>query len=228
MCDERVWGQIPKQLREAGHPVQFADLSSQSTIHGMAADALAQAPEGRFVAAGFSMGAIAAFEMARIAPERLAGLVLIAFNASADLAERSAVRPAQQQRVRAGELAAVVAKELKPNYLARANEDDADILRLTMDMALALGPEVFVRQSEALRARPDLRPALSEIAVPTLLLCGGEDSLCPPEWHQKWAERIGASAQLEVIENAGHLLPLERPLQACEALLAWLSEIRAD
>lgn len=226
MCDERLWTSIAPSLREGGQAVLFADLANQSSITEMAEAVLANAPQGQFVAIGFSMGAIVALEVARLAPERLAGLVLIALNASADLPERSAVRPGQQQRVAEGQLARIVADELKPNYLAAANRQNSELLQLTMRMALDLGPAVFIRQSEALRTRRDLRPVLRGLAVPTLLLCGAEDALCPPEWHHDWAEQIGAQAQLKIIEGAGHLLPLERPAQTSEALLSWLSEVR--
>jgi pimeloyl-ACP methyl ester carboxylesterase len=228
MCDERLWTGIAPSLRESGRPVRFASFATQSSILEMAEAVLADASEGPFVAVGFSMGAIVGLEVARLAPERLAGLVLIALNASADLPERSAVRPGQQQRVAAGQLAQIVADELKPNYLAAANRQNLELLGLTMQMALDLGPAVFIRQSEALRARPDLRPVLDSLTVPTLLLCGAEDALCPPEWHQAWGEQIGAQAKLKIIEGAGHLLPLERPAETIEALLNWLSGTRIN
>jgi len=224
MCDERLWSGVAPALRDSGRAIGFADLAHQSSIRQMAEAALSAVQEGPFVAIGFSMGAIVALELARGAPERLAGIVLIALNASADLPERSAVRPGQQRRVAGGQLASVVADELKPNYLAAANRQDPALLSLTMQMALDLGPDVFVRQSEALRTRADLRPVLGGLAIPTLLLCGAEDALCPPKWHKNWAEQIGASASLRVIEGAGHLLPLERPVETREALLGWLSE----
>jgi pimeloyl-ACP methyl ester carboxylesterase len=228
MCDQRVWAGIPDALRTDGRTVHFADFSCQTSIAEMARDVLAGAPDGRFFLGGFSMGAIVALELARVAPERIAGLVLIALNASADLPERSAVRPAQQLRASAGQLAQVVKDELKPHYLSLGKRDDPAILRLTMRMALDLGPEVFVRQSEALRTRPDLRPVLSRIGVPTLLLCGAEDALCPPQWHQAWADMIGPGAALTVVEEAGHLLPLEQPEKTAEAVLAWLSSMRFE
>jgi pimeloyl-ACP methyl ester carboxylesterase len=226
MCDQRVWASIPSEMRSDGRNIYFADLSTQSSIGQMAKDVLASAPDVPFVAVGFSMGAIVALELARVAPDRIAGLVLIALNASADLPERSAIRPLQQRRVSDGQLAEVVRDELKPNYLALSNKGNSDILRLTMEMAVDLGAEVFVRQSEALRTRPDLRPVLPGIRVPTLLLCGAEDALCPPEWHQTWADRIGPAAELEVVEDAGHLLPLERPARTSDALIGWLRRTR--
>lgn len=223
MCDARLWEPVAALLEAAGHRVRHAPRLDQDSISGMA-EAVLASQDMPSILVGFSMGAIVAGEMARRMPERVAALALVAFNASADLPERAAVRPRQQADVRAGRLAAIVADELKPNYLAEANRRDAALLETVMQMALALGPEVFVAQSEALRLRGDLRPALPGLAMPILLACGSEDRLCPPEWHRKWAEMIGPNARFAEIGGAGHLLPLERPDTLAGALLGWLAE----
>lgn len=226
MCDARLWQPVAERLAEAGHAVRHAPKLDQPSIAAMAEAVLADHKEPA-VAVGFSMGAIVAAEMARRAPEKVAALGLVAFNAWADLPERAAVRPRQQAEVRAGRLAAVVADELKPNYLAEANRRDAELLATVMDMAMALGPDVFVSQSEALRLREDLRPALPDIEVPVLLASGSEDRLCPPAWHRAWAEAIGANAHDYEIPGAGHLVPLEQPDALADALLGWLAEERS-
>lgn len=223
MCDERLWAPIAEYLASAGYQVRHAKPLVQNSIAAMAAELLETVAIPTIVI-GFSMGAIVGAEMARCAPDRIAGLGLIAFNASADLPERSAVRPRQQAEVHEGGLAKIVAEELKPNYLALVNRNDADVLETVMDMALGLGPRVFVSQSEALRRREDLRPALPGFEIPVLLACGSEDRLCPPEWHRCWAELIGANATFTEIEEAGHLLPLEQPQALADALVGWLAK----
>jgi pimeloyl-ACP methyl ester carboxylesterase len=223
MCDERLWLPVAQHLTAAGHRVEHAPLLDRASIEEMA-EAAFSAMTGPVVAVGFSMGAIIAAEMASRAPDRISALALVAFNASADLPERAAARPRQQEGVRQGRLAEIVADELKPNYLADANRGDADLLETVMDMALALGPEVFVRQSEALRLRRDLRPELSGFRIPVLLACGSEDRLCPPEWHREWARSIGPNARYTEIDGAGHLLPLEQPHVLADALIGWLAE----
>jgi pimeloyl-ACP methyl ester carboxylesterase len=223
MCDERLWQPVAERLVAAGHRVQHSPRLDQPSIGAMA-EAVLSAIEGPVIAIGFSMGAIVAAEMSRRAPERVAALGLVAFNASADLPERAAARPRQQDEVRKGRLQAIVADELKPNYLAEANRRDSDLLDTVMQMALALGPGTFVTQSEALRLRPDLRPALPGLAMPVMLSCGSEDRLCPPEWHRRWAELIGPHSRFFEIGKAGHLLPLEQPHALADALLGWLSQ----
>lgn len=148
MCDARLWEPVAAQLVAAGHTVRHAPRLDQTSIAAMA-EAVVAGQDRQVVAIGFSMGAIVAAEMARCAPDRIAGLSLIAFNASADLPERASVRPRQQAEVRAGRLAEIVADELKPNYLAEANRRDAALLDTVMQMALALGPDAFIARSAA-------------------------------------------------------------------------------
>lgn len=224
MCDERLWrgesGAIVNALA-ARAPVRDADFSQDHSIAAMAARTL-DATTGALIAVGFSMGAIVALDMWLQAPERIAGLVLLGYNATADLPERAAHRPRQQAEARGGGLERLLAEELKPNYLAAAHRGDTALLDLLLDMGLRLGPEVFVRQSEALRTRADRRALLNDIDVPVLLGCGVEDALCPPAWHADWAACI-PDATLFTVPDAGHMLPLESPLTLARHLDQWLT-----
>ena len=224
MCDARLWlgdgpvaGAVPLL---AGHKIHHADLGHDDSIAGMAARTLG-AVDGPLIACGFSMGAIVAVEMWCQEPERVVGLVLLGYNATADLPERAAQRPRQQAEARAGGLDRLLVEELKPNYLAGANRGNSAMLALLRRMGLALGSEIFVRQSRALCNREDRRDQLRRIDIPVLLGCGREDALCPPEWHQLWAALIPA-ARLFVVEGAGHMLPLEAPTALAEQLSSWL------
>ena len=219
MCDSQLWT----------HPVRMvlpgaidADLTRDDTISEMAASTL-DLVEGRLLVVGFSMGAIVAVEMWCQAPRRIAGLVLLGYNATADLPERAAYRPVQQAEVRAGGLERVLVEELKPNYLGSANRTDAELLTLLRDMGMALGTDVFLRQSEALRLREDRRDVLDTITVPVLLGCGAEDMLCPPAWHANWATRI-ADAENFTVNGAGHMLPLEAPRMLATTIDQWIND----
>ena len=226
MCDARMWHGGEEVLIKtlglhAPNNIHDADLTRDDNIAAMAARTLA-AVQGKVLPIGFSMGAIVAVEMWCQAPERIAGLVLLGYNATADLPERAEHRPAQQADVHAGGLERVLVEELKPNYLARQNREDAALLGLLRDMGMDLGAEVFMRQSEALRLREDRRTALPEIHVPVLLGSGAEDSLCPPTWHEKWATQIRASTNFSV-PGAGHMLPLEAPDALADNIERWLA-----
>jgi pimeloyl-ACP methyl ester carboxylesterase len=112
-------------------------------------------------------------------------------------------------------------EELKPKYLTRGPRY-TEILDLCMAMALDLGPEVFERQSIALRDRPDQQDTLRGVRVPTLILCGREDVLCPVERHELMHGLI-AGSRLVIVEEAGHLPTLERPEAVSRAMANWLA-----
>jgi len=82
---------------------------------------------------------------------------------------------------------------------------------------------VFIRQSAALRDRPDQQATLRSVRIPTLILCGAEDRLCPLEGHELM-HRLVPDSTLSVIEGAGHLPTLERPETTNAALHRWLED----
>jgi pimeloyl-ACP methyl ester carboxylesterase len=218
MCDVRLW---TAEVRALLSGALDADLTRDHSIAAMAERALA-ATNGQLLPVGFSMGAIVAVEMAVQAPERIVGLVLSGYNATADLPERAAHRPAQQGEVLAGGLERVLVEELKPNYLAAQNRTDSALRVLLRDMGMGLGADVFVRQSEALRLREDRRAAIAALDIPVLYLCGQDDTLCTPAWHQIWASMTPKS-QFREISGAGHMLPLEAPKAFAATIGHWLT-----
>ncbi|MEM9795085.1 MAG: alpha/beta fold hydrolase [Pseudomonadota bacterium] len=220
MCDARLFA--PQIAAISDRAVMVAPLGGADSMAGLAAGVLAVAPP-RFALAGLSMGGIVAMEIVAQAPERVAGLCLMDTNPLAERPEVAAARQPQIAHVRDGGLGAVMRDEMKPNYLADGPRRPA-ILELCMEMATALGPQVFARQSRALMARPDRQDVLRGVRVPSLVLCGAEDSLCPPARHELMRDLI-PEARLVVVDGAGHLPVLERPEAVNAALSAWLEEV---
>ena len=218
MCDARLFAPQIAAL-SAGRAVLVPPLTGTNTIAGMAHSVLKSAPP-QFALAGLSMGGIVAMEIMRHAPERVTHLALMATNPKAEDPAVSANREHQKAQVRQGDLRAVLRDEMKPNYLTDSAHKD-DILDLCMTMAMDLGPEVFLNQSEALATRPDQQDNLKLVNVPSLILCGKEDRLCPLDRHVLLAQLI-PGARLEVIDGAGHLPTLEQPEATTTALRIWL------
>ena len=141
--------------------------------------------------------------------QRVVRLALIDTNPMADATDRAAIRQKQIKQVQAGKLRSVMRDEMKPNYLAKGSER-ARILKLCMDMAEALGPAVFTEQSIALQYRRDQCETLKAINVPTDIICGEDDRLCPVSRHEFMHDLIAGST-LSIIPGAGHLPTLEQP-----------------
>jgi pimeloyl-ACP methyl ester carboxylesterase len=218
MCDGRLFN--PQSAALSGErAIQLAPISAHDNVAALAQDILDNAPP-TFAVAGLSMGGIVAMEMMRRSPERIERLALLDTNPLAETDLVRAGRLPQMEKVRNGRLENVMREEMKPNYLSDGPHKSA-VLDLCMSMAKSLGPDVFLRQSTALANRPDQTDALRSATVPTLVLCGEDDILCPLARHQLMHQLVPHST-LEVISNAGHLPTLEQPEQTTAALIRWL------
>lgn len=219
MCDARLFAKQTATLSQS-RSIVLAPMVGSSSMQALAANVLAHAPEC-FALAGLSMGGILAMEVVRQAPERVERLALLDTNPLAEAEERKAIRHEQMHRARSGELREVIRDDMKPNYLS-SGPNRQDILDTCMDMALDLGPNVFCEQSLALRDRPDQTTTLRGLKIPTLLLCGKDDTLCPVERHELMHELMPHS-RLAVIEGAGHLPTLEQPDAVTHEFKRWLA-----
>jgi pimeloyl-ACP methyl ester carboxylesterase len=88
-------------------------------------------------------------------------------------------------------------------------------------MAHAVGPHGLRRQLAAQAARPDSRPSLGAIRVPTLVLTGADDQICPPQLQEELAAGI-PGARHAVIDGAGHMATLDAPGAVAAQLQHWL------
>ncbi len=219
MCDARLFGPQIAAL-SADTAVMVAPITHGERVEDIASNLLNQLPH-RFALAGLSMGGIVAMELLRRAPERVSRIALMDTNPLAETPQVAAAREPQIVAAKAGRMLDVMRDEMKPNYLA-PGPARTDVLNLVMDMAETLGPDVFVRQSRALQRRPDQQSTLRKCRIPALVLCGAHDALCPVKRHSFMAELL-ADAELVVLEEAGHLPPLEQPNATTEALRQWMT-----
>ena len=89
-------------------------------------------------------------------------------------------------------------------------------------MAGDVGPEGFVRQLSVQASRLDARLTSVDIAVPTLVVSGSDDTVCPPEIQAELAAAIPGAVHV-TIDGAGHMSPLDHPGEVAAALGDWLA-----
>ena len=218
MCDERIFSPQIEELSQ-NLEVTIADISRYPTVRELASDVLKKAPN-KFSLLGHSMGGIVAMEIYSQEPKRIEKLILMDTNPKAELDEVKLKREPQIREVNKGKLLEVMRDEMKPNYLAES-ENKRSVLNVCMDMALTLGPDVFINQSRALQTRADQQNTIQSIKIPVLIMCGSEDKLCPVERHEMMHNMISDS-DLKIINNAGHMPTLEQPRETTEVLKEWL------
>lgn len=70
----------------------------------------------------------------------------------------------------------------------------------------------------------DVMEHVQKIQVPTLLICGSEDRMTPPNRSEYLYDQIEGS-RLHVVEGAGHMTMIEQPDRVAELLSAFINEI---
>ena len=98
----------------------------------------------------------------------------------------------------------------------------AEARQRVVEMGVDLGAGEFCRQQLATMERRDCRDLLPAIRLPVRVLCGARDVITPIEANRYIADHVRGAA-LEIVENAGHLLPLERPGRVTTFLREWLA-----
>ena len=218
LCDAALWRHQTAHLGDQC-TVQVADLTLDNAMAAMAERVLAQAP-ARFALAGLSMGGYVAQEIMRMAPERVERLALVDTNARADSEAQRASRSDLIKLADIGKFKGVTPR-LLPNLIHPSRMDDPSVAGVVLEMAERVGQQAFKRQQEAILNRKDGRGDLEAIRVPTLILAGRQDALCPPKVQNEMLDRL-PNARLILVEDCGHLAPLERPEATTAVFRYWL------
>ncbi|ULH17731.1 alpha/beta hydrolase (plasmid) [Deinococcus sp. KNUC1210] len=200
LCGETLWSGVPlpsgTQARTAIQGHSLAEAASMA-LEGV---------QGQVHLVGFSLGAIVAFEVLRLAPERVARLTLISANPHAPTAAQLQIWSEQQARVQAGEFGALIGELSTGPHRQQL-----------LDMAWRTGPQVFLEQLDLLRSRPDSRPTLARWTGPLTLLVGQDDVVTPPHLSSEM-KALAPQADLRIVPRAGHYLPLDAPDALSEVL----------
>jgi pimeloyl-ACP methyl ester carboxylesterase len=219
LCSSEIFAaQIPALW--AFGPVTVASTLEGERIEEAAAAILRDAPP-RFALAGLSMGGYLSLEIMRQAPSRVVKLALIDSSARADTIDQTNARLQALAQARTRFMA--VALLSLANLLHRLHRGDADILDTLQRMARTVGLEGYERQQKIAISRPDSRPFLARINVPTLVMVGDRDPLTPPA-HSKEIASAVRGATLKVVPDCGHLSPIEQPDPVSDALVDWIGD----
>ncbi len=224
MCNEAFWAPLLPAL-PSGCDAQVVDYGDADTITAMAQAALACAAP-RFVLVGHSMGGRVALEVVRQAPERVIKLILmdtgyLPLAAGEAGAKERAGRMALLDVARRDGVRAMCTEWVK-GMVHPARLGDAALINAILDMFSKKDAARFERQLNALIARPDASPVLASLTMPTMLLCGRQDSWASVAQHEA-IQKLAPQASLSVIDDAGHMVLMEQPEATARAVLNFLA-----
>jgi pimeloyl-ACP methyl ester carboxylesterase len=206
------------------------DLSLRAIARDIAAVLDVASPDRPAILVGHSMGAMAILSLAEVRPElfgpRVAGTVLVGAAAS-DLLQGAMGAVTDLVRPRLGSIATAAQRVDRLRKALQASPVDirGAVVRLTQ-----LGPDapqhvvdhvVLLAQRASSSVwtdglaeimEMDLRHAVGRLKVPTLVVVGEHDRITPPAAAVELAGAL-PDARLAVLEGAGHLAMLERPVE---------------
>jgi pimeloyl-ACP methyl ester carboxylesterase len=226
LCDGTVWEHQARQLQDLAN-ITIIDHGPLESLSAMAQAILAAAPE-RFALAGHSMGSRVALQVFRRAPERVMRIALMDTAPSPRPTGAAGDEEAKQRRrlldkARNEGMRAMgaewVQQMVHPDRFA-----DTRLISSILDMIERKTPRIFAAQIKALLERPDATAVLPKIECPALVLCGRQDGWSVLAEHERMASLI-PHARLVVIEECGHMSPMERPVEVTAAMREWLTSL---
>ena len=224
-CDQTIWKHQIAGLSDLADPVPVEWGPEHTSILAMAEAVLKTAPP-EFALAGHSMGGRVAFQVLRLAPERVTRVAL--FNTGADsrpageageTEERNRRRLLEMARTQGMRAMAVEwLKGMIPPY----RQQDTALVEEIIAMFERKSPELFEIQMLALLGRPNATPLLPHILCPALVLTGQDDTWSPPARHLQMAQSMPRS-ELVIVPKCGHMSTMERPDEVTAAMREWLA-----
>lgn len=174
----------------------------------------------RVVLGGCSMGGYLTMAVLRLAPERVAGLVLLGTKAGADDADARANRLATAERIES-EGTGFVADAMLPALLGETSRQQRPtVVARVRELIEEQSATGLAWAQRAMAQRPDSTSTLAAADVPALVVVGEQDSLSPLDQAHAMAEAL-PQPTLEVLPSVGHLAPVEDPAAVAEAILTW-------
>jgi len=164
---------------------------------------------------GHSMGGAIALDAAIRFPKRVLGIALVGTGARMRV-DPNILRSAEQEATFGAAIgligersfAASTERRLKELALERMTEMRSSVL-----LGDLMACDAFDRMDQ-----------VEQIRAPTLVLCGAEDRMTPPQLSEYLSKHIGGST-LRIIVDAGHMVMLERPDEVAESLDKFLRAV---
>jgi len=216
-CDARIYA---PQLAAFPDSRAVDGYGTANTLADMAGIALEQAPDS-FDLLGHSMGGRVALEVFRMAPNRVRRLALVSTGVHS-LREGEAAKRQALQAIGWNHGFEKLIDQWLPPMVAEANRAKPAIYEPLRQMNVEAGQEVFDAQIHALVNRPEVESLLPQIACPTLVMTGENDTWSSPAQHEAIAAAI-PNSELVIVPGAGHMIQLEAPDAVNTAIAGWLA-----
>jgi pimeloyl-ACP methyl ester carboxylesterase len=219
------WRGIAPDLRGFGasepgtDPIYTMELFAQD-LHAL----LDRLSIERAVLCGLSMGGYVLFEFWRLFPKRVRALVLADTRAGPDSADAKKARESLAKRVEKEGNTPVVDGMLPKVLNSTTRYGKPEVVQVIKSMMQETSADTMARALRGMAERPDSEPLLRTINVPCLVVVGSEDAITGRGQAEFLARGIRGSS-LEIVDDVGHVPPLEKPADFNKVLGVFLSRL---
>lgn len=222
LCDERIfnpcWSHLDINMR-AFVPLQWAeDLAQMKMLSQDRLDYFEQPVH----LVGFSMGGYLAALTALQNKPRIASLTLIGSACNALPKSELAMREKTLGLIKRNQYKGLPEKYLN-SYFHPSNQQTDGPKQIVKQMERDLGSSVLAAQMRATQPRENLIPKLAKCDFPIYLIHGEQDNLVSQTTLDVMQQGL-PNSQLSLVENAGHMLPIEQPLELAKHLAQFLGQ----
>jgi len=161
------------------------------------------------VLCGLSMGGYISLRAVERMEEKFSALVLCDTKSEADTNEAKLKRSEGVKKINTEGLESFVNSSV-PNTFTSDSIKSSNIYQEILNRSLQLIPLGVKGCLLAMAGRTDTTAYLSQINIPTLVVCGEDDKLSPPASMKELANKIKGSEYI-LVPNAAHMSPVENP-----------------
>lgn len=212
LCDAAVWKHQINHLNDIAE-ITIPNLNHASTPDEMVAAVLDVAPPV-FALAGHSMGGWVALEVMKHASARVQQLCLINTTANPDTKEKSATRLKLIELAKLGQYETII------NMLMKLFIYQQPYFQEVYSM-LERNKLAFIDQETAMLKRQDCISVLSSVQCPTIIIHSNQDAIFTMDDCEILHRNI-AHSELFMIQECGHMSPIESAVDVTTFMRQWL------
>jgi len=176
------------------------------------------------IVCGLSMGGYIALNAIKRFPDRFEALVLCDTQCNADSPEVKKKRYNTIDDINMSGTITFSDNFIKNVFYKDSLENQKELVQQLKSVVLANSKHIITQGLTALAERTETCSTLNNITIPTLIICGREDTVTPLTQSEFMHAAIRGS-KLQVIDRAGHVSNLEQPLEFNRHLFSFLTDI---
>jgi pimeloyl-ACP methyl ester carboxylesterase len=218
---EKDYFLVVPDLPGSGQSEMIADMSMEGMAAVMKAILNAESKNKAYVI-GHSMGGYITLAFAEKYPALLTGFGLFHSTAYADNEEKKAARRKGIEFIREHGAFAFLETATPKLFSEKTKKERPELVSELLGSLKHFSPDALIAYYEAMIRRPDRTAVLKNSTVPVLFIIGNDDTAVSPQ-DTLQQSHLPQVADIHLLQDTGHLGMLEKPLEATNHLVNFLS-----